>query len=211
MTFRSDFVSSPETFMQLNIVTPQFRDGGRVPQESRPIVVTIKEWAGKRCSKRGGKVYHLSQDVSGLSRAEKLPIYWLAYKDKDFTLGTLNGQSQYMFTALMNGCTLGFGSQTGDGACLVSHANARQAGGGIAQRDAQRTQLATRFDGGSFDMIEPADYRATTHGDANFQATNFGRNVNGTWQFFTHKFMESGGTGGVILHGGVSPSRTMRA
>lgn len=211
MTFRSDFVSSPETFMETNIVTPQFRDGGRMPTESRPIIVTLKEWGGKRCSKRGGTVYHLSQDVAGLSRLEKLPIYWLAYKDKDFTLGTLNNQSPYMFTALMNGCTLGFGSQKGDGACLVSHANARQPGGGSAQRDAQRAQLAKRFDGATFDMIEPADYRATSHGEANFQATNFGKNVNGTWHFFTHKFLDSGGTGGVILHGGVTSATSIRA
>lgn len=208
MTFRSDFVASPETFMESHIVTPQFYDGVAPPRESRPAVVTIKELEDRRCSKRGGRVFHLSFDTRGVSRDEKLPIYWLAYKRNDFTQGRLNNQSRYMFTALMNGCTLGFGSQAGDGNCLVSHANNATAGADGRQAEAQRDQLRERFAGQSFGMLEPNAYRATSHGDATFDATNFGKNVDGTWQFFTLKFKRIG-SAQTYLHGGVEPAVTI--
>lgn len=208
MSFRSEFVASPESFMATNIVVPQFRGGKGPPSESRPIVITISEWTQKKCSKSGGKVYFLNLDTAGVSRDEKLPIYWLAYSQGNFTQGVLNGQSLYMFTAQMDGCTLGFGSQGGDGGCLVSHANKASAGkdGPDAQRDAQRGQLQSRFGGASFSMVEPSAYMGTTHGGNKFKATNFGKNVNGTWQFFSHRYMDSGSTGGVMLHGGVQPA-----
>lgn len=209
MTAQSDFVASPEEFMKRNIVVCQFRDGSRAPADSRPLVITIREWANRRCSKPGGKVYHLSSNVTGLSRDEKLPIYWLAYSENTFTQGVLTNASRYMFTALMNGCTLGFGSQTGDGACLISHANARSTGTGgrvAEQRAAQQLQLEQRFGGSDFNMVEPASYMNTSDGGRGFIATNFGKNVNGTWQFFTHRYMDSGGTGGVMLHGGIYPA-----
>ena len=71
MTFRSEFVASPETFMQNNVVTPQFWDATQppyppgAPGESRPIVITIHPWPNKQCSKRGGGAYHISRNVEG--------------------------------------------------------------------------------------------------------------------------------------------------
>src|SRR5262245_53799834 len=102
MSFREEFVASPATFMHKNIVMPQFFDGRSAetgaPKESRPIGSTIKARDGKRCSKSGGCVYHFSRVLTGLSTAQKLPIYWLAYKDNTFTLGTLSKVDKYMFT-----------------------------------------------------------------------------------------------------------------
>ncbi len=214
MTFRSDFVADPVAFMQTNVVTPQFfdaRDGHPGPPgESRPIVITLKPWANKTCSKRGGGCYHLSRDTAGLGMAEKLPIYWLAYQQNGFTQGMLSNSSQYMFTALMNGCSLGFGSQAGDGACLVSHANSSSSGvrGRGAQRDDQETQLRNVFGANAFNVVEPDTYQATTHGDYNKQATNFGKNVGGTWTFFSHTWMAAASSrgSGVVLHCGIAPA-----
>jgi hypothetical protein len=213
MSFRSDFVSSPETFMATNVVTPQFLDPigpgyEGPPSESRPIVITIASWPNKKCSKSGGGCYYFTRNVAGLSQNERLPIFWLAYKQNNFTQGTLTNNSRYMFTALMNGCSLGFGSQTGDGTCLVSHANKSSEGanGRVAQKQAQQGQLQSVFGTNSYDVIEPDSYQGTTHGNFTLQATNFGKNENGTWKFYTHKWMASGGNGGVILNCGVAPA-----
>jgi hypothetical protein len=205
MAYQEEFVASPETFMRNNVVTPQFRDGGFSIAESRPIVITIKEWVGKRCSKAGGKCYYFSVNVDGLSRLQKLPIYWLAYKEDSFTQGVLNNQSRYMFTALMNGCSLGFGSQSGGGCCQISHANMKSSGGGDAQATAQYQQLQGRFQnsGSGFNVIEPSAYQKDKYGGKGWQATNFGKNVNGTWEFYTHKFQCCLGNSSIILHGGV--------
>ena len=134
-----------------------------------------------------------------------MPIFWLAYKQNDFTQGTLNNASRYMFTALMNGCSLGFGSQTGDGTCLVSHANKSSAGQGGRgnQRGEQHDQLLQVFGTDHFNVIEPDSYQSTTHGSFGLQATNFGKNENGWWEFYTLKWMASGGGGGVVLRCGI--------
>lgn len=212
MSDQSEFAAAPEIFMERNIVKCQFLDFSRVPKESEVIRITIVEQTSKKCSKSGGKVFHLSSNVAGRAQNEILEIYWLAYKQNDFTQGTLDNSARYMFTALMNGCTLGFGSQTGDGTCLVSHANkasAASTGGRVGQRDAQSEQLRQRFGDVGFSMIQPDSYQLTSHGGTQFVATNFGKNVNGTWKFYTHRYMDSGGTGGVILHGGVKPAVTI--
>jgi hypothetical protein len=209
MSYQSDFVADPVAFMSVNVLRCQFFDGGFKISESRPVVITIKEMANspRVVNKRNGKVFYLTTDTAGRGRDEKVPIFWLGYKDNESTRGMLTNNSRYMFTANMDGCTLGIGSQSGDGGCLVSHANLKSAGGGEGQRSGQETQLRGLFGEESFRMVQPGSYMYTTGGTKGFKATNFGVNINGTWKFYTHKWMLSGGSSGSYINGGCFPAR----
>lgn len=221
MSDRSDFASDPKTFMETNVVFPLSET------QSRPFVVTIQEIPGRKVvNRRGGKVFKLTTDCAGCSRAEKIPIHWVGYTANSVVQGVLNAQASYVFTFAMDGCTLGVGSQSGDGACVVSHANASSGGGGSdAQRDRQRGQLATHYGDNDFSVVSPLQYRATSEGALNFKSTTFGRLENGYWQFYVHRWMDNGGQGrGVFfdefamkmrgmnyIHGGVQRAVTIAA
>lgn len=190
MSDQSDFFADPVTFMRTHVVRCQFIDGSSGISQSRPMVVTIRQIPNATVvGSRTGKVFHLSTNCAGMSRAEKMPIFWLGYAENTASRLMLTDRASMMFTALMNGCTLGVGSQAGDGGCLVSHANEKQLGGGEAQRAGQETQLRGVFGDQGFRMIQPASYRMTSTGAATFQATNFGILNGGTWSFYTHKWM----------------------
>ena len=209
MSFQSEFVADPVAFMGKYVLRCQFFDGGFNISGSRPIVLTVKEMKGspKVLNKPGGKVFYLTTDTAGCGRDEKVPVFWLGYKDNDSTRGMLTNNSRYMFTANMDGCTLGVGSQSGDGGCLVSHANLKSAGGGEAQRSGQEGQLRGLFGDNSFRMVQPNSYMYTTGGTKGFKATNFGVNTGGRWKFYTHMWMLSGGASGAYINGGCKPAR----
>ncbi|MBB3898922.1 hypothetical protein [Roseococcus suduntuyensis] len=208
MTDRSDFVRDPLEFMERHIVRCQFIDLESTVRisESRPHVITIKEMPGPPMvlNRRGAKVFHLSNDVSGCARNEMLPIFWLGYRQNKVTQGTLSNQSRVMFTANMDGCSLGVGSQAGDGGCLVMHANkSRDMPDRDAQATAQRGQLQRKFDGQEFHVVEPSTYLTNEADPGKFLATNFGINRDGWWFFYTHSWrLKSGGMEGYYLHGG---------
>lgn len=208
MTARELFVSDPVAFMRDNIVRCQFFDGGFRISESRPAVLTIKEMRGspKIVNRPGGNVYYLSDQVDGCSRAEKALVYFVGYKDNDTVSGTLNKNSRMAFTANMDGCTLGVGSQGGDGACYVTHANnkaAGKAGGAANQAAAQHEQLAEVYGGGDFWSIRPSSYMDAMGSVHQFKGTNFGVNIDDWWFFYTHRWMQmSSSRLGSYIHGG---------
>lgn len=204
MTARQDFVRDPVAFLQDNILRSQFFDGGVRISESQPLVVTIKVMAGDpKIVNKPGKVYYLTTDVTGCDRTERVPIFWLGYKDNDTVRSTLNNNGRLMFTANMDGCTLGVGSQTGSGGCLVTHANSKQSGGGVTQVSDQHTQLRGVYDQNDFWSLNPNTYMDAMGGVHKFKGTNFGANQDGWWMFYTHRWMQlSGSATGNYLHGG---------
>lgn len=199
--------------MQTNILMPKFfdQDKGGPPGQSQIIEVTVKRRDNNRCSKAGGHVYHLSRDVAARPPNEVLAIWWLPYQLNAVRIGTLSNAATYMFTAAMNGCSLGFGSQGGDGTCLVSHVNYAIGGEGGRenQRAEQHTQLRGVFGNDPFSVVHPDAYQDTGSGAFTQQATNFGKNVNGIWQFHSHTWMEIGGLKSVVLHCGIAPAVTV--
>jgi hypothetical protein len=208
MSDRSDFVSNPVKFLEKHILRCQFFDGGVDIAESRPHVVTIKEMKNSPAivNSTGGKVWYLTTDTSGCALNEKAPIFWVGYRKNDVTPGMLTNASRLMFTANMDGCTLGVGSQGGDGACLVMHANKASAGatgGRPAQALAQHGQLASGYGGSDFWSVEPSAYMDGMGATGVFKATNFGVNQGGWWFFYSHSWMQlSGSTSGSYAHGG---------
>jgi hypothetical protein len=208
MSDRSDFVSNPLIFLKKNILRCQFFDGGVKISESRPRVITIKEMANspRIVNSPGGKVFYLTADTSGCSHAEKVPIFWVGYQQNEVTPGMLTNNSRLMFTANMDGCSLGVGSQAGDGGCLVMHANkAKGTGGGPAQTMAQHTQLQSGYGDTEFFEVQPATYMDRMGATGKFKATNFGMNRDGWWFFYTHSWMQiSASATGSYAHGGTS-------
>lgn len=74
-----------------------------------------------------------------------------------------------MVTATFSGCTFGLGTRTRNGGVLVTHANAIDAGGGEAQRNAQADLTRDAFSEQSKrlkKMIEPDNYRSRRNSDA---------------------------------------------
>lgn len=204
MTAQQDFVSDPLGFMEENILRCQFFDGNVKISDSRPLVVTVKVMASdpKIVNRPNGKVYYLTTDVTGCDLSSKIPIFWLGYKDNETVRGMLDNNSKLMFTANMDGCTLGVGSQNGLGGCLVSHANSKKSGPQNQGLD-QHTQLTDVFDGGDFWTIDPTAYMDGMGGTHIFKGTNFGMNQDGWWMFHTHRWMQLGSsTAGNYLHGG---------
>ena len=188
MTFRSDFVNDPAGFMANNVVRCQAFDGSFRISESRPYVMTIKQMNGnpKVVNKTNGRVYHLSADCSGVGRNEKTLVYFVGYKDNDTVSGTLDRRSAVMFTANMDGCTLGIGSQPGDGTCTVTHANMKTSSKrpGLTQSQAQIHQLHGVYDE-DFSFIGPDAYMK--EGRRTF-TTNYGVRTGTSWNFYTQTY-----------------------
>jgi len=204
MTAQQDFVRNPVSFMKENILRSQFYDGGVKISDSRPLVVTVKVMQGdpKIVNRPKGKVYYLTTDVAGRDRTEKVPIFWLGYKDNDTVRAMLNNRSRLMFTANMDGCSLGVGSQDAAGGCLVSHANSKISGGGTGQSLDQQRQLRDVYDRDEFRTIDPRSYMDGMGGTHVFKGTNFGVNDQGWWFFYTHRWRQlSGSTAGNYVHG----------
>jgi hypothetical protein len=205
MSYEQDFASDPKSFMDQHVFVPMFPrptdiGGSMLTAESGEFTVRVVELPGSRVMNPqtgGSKVFHMSLDISGLGEDSLLKIYWLPYRPNDFRMGTLTGEHRYMFTPAMNGCTLGFGSQSGSGACLVTHANNAEIGtaqGAPAQADAQLRQLHGVYDDiGKFTVLEPAAYRIDTGGDLNWTACNFGICDGSHWTFWTAKYRQRTG------------------
>ncbi len=190
MSYQSEFFADPVGFLQTHVVRSQFIDGSAKISESRPLVLTIRQIADATVVGRSaGRVFHLSANVANLSRDEKMPVYWLGYVAGSATDLMLGDAGRMMFTANMDGCTLGIGSQAGAGGCRVSHANDVKSGDAEAQRVGQVDKLRGVFGDQGFRMLEPSSYKLTSTGAARFNATNFGINQGGRWSFFTHTWM----------------------
>lgn len=216
MSDETDFAADPIAFMNKHVFVPMFPNpwetgGGAQTSQSGPLAVRVVPMEGARVMnppQPGSKVFHMSLDVGGLAPNAVLDIYWLPYKADEFRWGVLTNQSRYMFTAAMNGCTLGIGSQTGDGTCLITHANSKAVGssqGPAAQGTAQRGQVAGFFGGlGGYNLLEPQGYRRDTGGDLSWSACNFGTLNGPNWTFWTHKYRQRSDVPGSrdFFHGG---------
>jgi hypothetical protein len=199
MAYEDEFASDPKGFMD-HVFIPMFPasykiGGSALTAESGEFTVRVIELANSRVVNprtRGPKVFHMSLDVSGQEEDSILKIYWIPYKPNDFRVGILSHSNRYMFTAAMNGCTLGFGSQPGDGTCLVTHANNIEIGneqGQDAQVAAQLGQIRGFFDGvDKFKVLEPLGYRKDSGGDLSWTACNFGISDGSNWTFWTAKY-----------------------
>ncbi|MEK6236494.1 MAG: hypothetical protein N2C14_17440 [Planctomycetales bacterium] len=219
MSAQSEFTADPVGFMENHVVVCNFpmpwEPGGINQRESRPHVITIEEIAESTVvNLKNAKAFQFTANTTGRSLADKLVIYWLGFQPKVATGGTVDGRSNYVFTAVMSGCTLGIGSQTGDGSCTLYHANAIGSEP-PKQRADQRVQLDTAFNGADYSRVSPLDYRSDRGGSLDYLATNFGVRDGGRWNFYTHKYLKMNHAnrgeyyGGKFIHGGIEEARTI--
>jgi hypothetical protein len=119
-----------------------------------------------------------------------------------------------MFTANMDGCSFGYGSKTGTGEVLVSHANADGVGaqaeaaalqsnpspdmallkGRAAQMVRQAEMLEKKMQPGTLRTLSPTDYGDPFHGGVEgdpdvykYAATVVGLRENGSWRFLCQR------------------------
>lgn len=101
--------------------------------------------------------------------------------------------ADYFFTVRMDGCTLGIGSQSGDGSVLVAHANRRSEGAGSPMRAAQRNDLESKIR--KVSLVQPRDYAwDPERGEDNTQEikiTVFGWRDGGRWTFMYQKYRKT--------------------
>ena len=208
MTDRSDFVADPVAFMKKHVVLQWVNITA-----SRPLVVTITEKPNLQVAsggRPGAKVFVMTDICTDVPRGEKMPIHWIGFGTGRVVSGVLDSRSKYMFTYAMDGCTFGAGSQSGDGCCVVAHANAKgmvgNDGTSGTQRALQRTQLQSepQFGGDpNLRVMSSLQYQELGGQGLKKKATNFAvLGPTGYWRFYTHSWMKLGTT--TYLHGGCS-------
>jgi hypothetical protein len=218
MSADQEFARDPLAFMSRNIVIPSVPSGEPLSDwgvdSDGCVLVYVREHPTYKQGNLGGKVHNLwlakkKTDVATLK------IYWLTYDNNKSPSKMLGPKAGYMFTAGMNMCSLGVGSQNGTGSCLVSHANAvgnqlvtRAAHGNQAQINQQNQQLTNVFatHGETLaGVVSPDNYMSDQDGEFFWYATNFGiLNENRIWNFYTHRWKKLGQIS--YLHGGTGPS-----
>ena len=202
------FAENPYRFMQDNVVkvaaAPELPVGGE-----NILRVYVERTAGTIENKDGGGVYLLWTGEGD----NAIDAYWCPYKannaNDDFEATMIGNRANYMFTADMTGCTLGVGSQTGDGNVRVAHANAATVGNESHRRGARgAADLAADMDRQTNAQIERLQgidighfisyqhYMLNTAQalDLQIHSTTFGMHrIGKAWAFFTHRWKFLGG------------------
>ena len=139
--------------------------------------------------------------------------YWCPYVPSSIRSVVVGKDARLMFTATMDGCSLGVGSRTQNGERLVSHSNEMGAvdfiydtlearGKGHAalmvarshQQYLQQQRLATRQSGDAgMTIVDPTKYRRDAEGKEVLKSTTFGvKNPDGQdWGFYAHQYDDS--------------------
>ena len=196
--------ADPVDFMENNIVVVNF-EGAPRNTDDRPLNLVMYSLATDRViGKRLGEVlpvYFVTEasmllfSPGATAAGPAFPAYFCPYR-KDDTLGTvISNKADLMFTAAMDGCSLGIGSQTSNGSRMIYHSNTAQLGSTSnphAQGEAQSTTLNFMFGSSGVDQIwGPGNYRFEM-GQGVLRSTTFGmRNTNsGDWNFYSQIYTQ---------------------
>ncbi len=217
MPYLDDFCDNTLAFLTRNIVyviipkeTMGVIDVVVEPREPATTIANIPV-GGFGAPVEGG-VYKLRKKSAADARG--LRVYFCGYEQNSTKSLMLGNDANWMFTATMDGCTFGAGSQAGaDGAVRVAHANNAKvaapgvlvgSGGGVGGRAAQgriQAMLATSHVGPGGLLIEPDTYQGADQG---MKATTFGHHAaGGVWSFKALSYRIAGTTwthGGVIAY-----------
>lgn len=115
--------------------------------------------------------------------------YFCPYQPNKILGTTISNKADYMFTATMDGCSLGIGQAAPDGSRLIYHSNR----GG--KSDEQRLELGLVMGASLQHVFEPKDYRME-YGQGMLKSTTFGvrSRTSNKWGFYTQIYFEDGGT-----------------
>jgi len=182
-------------FMQENIILVKFT------ADAAPGVqqMTLRLNENKQGSKLGKKVpvYYL---VKAGSDERSFSSYWCPYMKNQARSVMIGNESNTMFTAEMDGCSLGVGSVTPTGHRRVTHINQAsywgqlanngamsEADAKMAQYDSQNMLLQEQL-GQSVNIIGPRKYRRDVDGAFVLKSTTFGVLTGIGWDFYVQTF-----------------------
>ena len=203
MTAVQDFKNDPVGFMQNNIIVVRFGWSGELHQAQldahagssligrREILTLTKmqdnQARGYRRGTTMGWLWGYSKTTAvykleyggAAAVADQIDVYWCPYNDGS-TLGVaLGSAADYMFTAPMDGCSLGLGAANPDGSRLVYHSNIR-----ASTPENQEVEQALELSAVNADalILHPNAYRNAQKGK-DCKVTAFGVR-NGGWHVY---------------------------
>lgn len=224
-----DFRTDPYGFMQQNVVivnlnssdVKSFSYDPSTKSVVRPgsdflIEATVRPIPNATVTGCAGEAFSLRKADSSVPDDEKRKIYFVPYAQNSLCGTILSRKAQWVFTATMDGCSFGVGSQPGDGTAMVVHANAGTSGGSGGGRE-QQVKMQTRLLESTFGMqghtlgsvVDPSSYMVDaggtpTTGADRIRSTTFGHRVHGIWVFYTLRYRVSGsGLAPQYVHEGV--------
>ncbi|HYE34303.1 hypothetical protein [Methylocaldum sp.] len=127
--------------------------------------------------------------------------YWCPYRANELHSVTVGRMARFMFTATMDGCSLGVGTDGGHGTRVISHVNSANYGSGLEQalgmdkaraeqRKMQSNLLKHKHGSGQVSVISPLEYMRDVDGDLVLKSTTFGIRPDGIddWHFYVHRY-----------------------
>jgi hypothetical protein len=204
-----DFLVDPAAFMDANIVVPVHGNIGIDQGAARIHQLCLSLYTGATQGKKHGvdvPVFTLRRWVATDPADQGFYAYWCPYDQNQTFICMLGNGARFMFTATMDGCSFGVGSQNG-GSCRVAHANKGGHGGALEsaglsvedareqQRLTQRNMLWSALGDSSIRIIQPGDYMADIDGAKVLKSTTFGvHNLGRPWKFYTQRYWKIGTT-----------------
>jgi len=197
LTAAQDFIDNPLAFCADNIILVSEFQG---EMRSGLHVFTL-EHAPNLIGKQLGRmlnVYRLKPSGSVVG----ILAYWCPYRGNSVHGTTVGYRARFMFTATMDGCSLGVGSDAGRGTRFVTHANAGTFGAKFEpqlgmdkaremQRDMQRSLIARKHGAdGNVAVVSPLNYMKDVDGELALKSTTFGYRPDGVddWHFYAHRY-----------------------
>ncbi len=199
-----DFMADPLGFMDDNIIVPHHaaigsdQASGRIHQ----MVLTLGGAQGKQAG-RDLPVYILTKWTNVAPDDQGFFAYWCPYSQNDTLSCNLGNGARFMFTATMDGCSFGIGSQV-SGSCRVAHANEGRHGGnlnsaGLSETDAREQQRLTQRNSlwavlgdSQIDIIQPRNYMLDIDGAFALKSTTVGIHQLGKpWSFYTQRYWKN--------------------
>lgn len=148
-----------------------------------------------KCYDKNGRaknLYRLDPARDG-APGDRVRAYWCPYEHNRTRYTTLTLDADYMFTAMMDGCTFGVGHAASDGSVTVTHANAQnmdQRGNHAPMIQAQKDSTLARL-GPRAKLFEPTAYRSRGYlwkKNYDVSALTFGVKEGRKWVFYSHRY-----------------------
>jgi hypothetical protein len=190
----TDLILSPKEFMSNCIVRVKGGLTWGMATSARYDLTFEREDSWHKAKREGNNksipVYYLRVGTPGLEQTFK--GYYCGYKADETVTAQLSSKADYFFSVRMDGCTLGIGSQSGDGSCLVAHANRKS--DGAQMRAEQSNDLESKIR--KVSMMQPRDYSWDPAQDKDdtqiIKATPLGWRDGKRWTFMYQKYRKTG-------------------
>ena len=190
----------PLAFLEKNILIPGIYGPPRDSLKDEPIdlrLVTMPPADGfaKKLGESLGIYIVTVPDLvasivsrGGVDDGKSFKAYFCSYQPGEVFGTTVGAKADFMFTAQMDGCSLGVGNKAGDGTRLVYHANK---GGNAA---AQQSDLDAKLGANQAAVLSPKDYRVEA-GEGHLASTTMGIRTAATndWNFYAQIYADDKG------------------